>query len=193
MWMTPQRLLSTFFKAPAVAMVTQPFGYDVWLPEVIVAYIIEVEHSTEHLQNLYGGRRQTELSPLFYDAAWGLCRRGIFRPGIKDARGPGAADGASAEGYSLTAVGRSWIEQGASAVFIADPDRISQMFDKLSPQVWYRVFTTSNRGRAMPHLRRLSRVLRYVRSRRRIDLAGCRYREKWRRENHAEGIPSCER
>ena len=123
-----------FLQSPRRGDGYSTFGYDVWLPKVIVAYIIEVEHSTEHLQNLYGGRRQTELSPLFFDAAWGLCRRGIFRPGIKDARGPGAADGASAEGYSLTAVGRSWIEQGASAVFIADPDRLSQMFDKLSSQ-----------------------------------------------------------
>jgi hypothetical protein len=109
-------------------------GYDVRLPNVIVAYIIEVEKSTEPLQSLHRGRRVDELSPLFYDAAWGLCRLGVFRPGIKDARGPGAAPGAGAEGYCLTAVGRSWLEEGASAVFLADPDRLSQMFDKLSPQ-----------------------------------------------------------
>jgi hypothetical protein len=110
------------------------YGYDIWLPNVIATYIIEVEHSTEHLQDLRHSRRATELSPLFYDAAWSLCRLGVFRPGIKDARGPGAADGASADGYSLSAVGRSWVEQGASAVFLADPDRLSQMFDKLAPQ-----------------------------------------------------------
>jgi len=98
------------------------YGYDVWLPKVIVAYIKEVEHSTEYsIQNLYNGRRRWELSPFFYDAAWGLCRRGVLRPGSKDMSGAGPVNGASAEGYNLTAVGRSWIEQGAPDVFLVDP------------------------------------------------------------------------
>jgi hypothetical protein len=109
------------------------YEYDVWLPKVILAYIREVERSTEQIQSLYRGRRSLELSPFFYDAAWHLCRRGILRPGIQDVTGAGPVHGASAEGYNLTAVGRSWIEQGAQAVFLADPDRLSQMFDKLSP------------------------------------------------------------
>jgi hypothetical protein len=110
------------------------YGYDIWLPNVIVSYIKEVEKSIEPFQSLHRGRRVDELSPFFYDAAWGLCRLGVFRPGIKDARGLGASDGAGADGYCLTAAGRLWLEQGASAVFLADPDRLSQMFDKLSPQ-----------------------------------------------------------
>lgn len=59
---------------------------------------------------------------------------GVLRPGIKDTISGGPANGASADGYCLTAVGRSWIEQGASDVFLADPDRLGQMFDKLSPR-----------------------------------------------------------
>jgi len=31
-------------------------------------------------------------------------------------------------------IGRSWIEQGAPDVFLVDPDRLSQLFDKLSPR-----------------------------------------------------------
>jgi hypothetical protein len=93
------------------------FGYNIWLPNVIVAYIREVEHSIEALPNLRGGRRVNQLSAFFYDAAWGLCRRGIFRPGIKDARGPGPADGAGPDGYCLTNIGRSWIDGGAPAIF----------------------------------------------------------------------------
>jgi hypothetical protein len=68
------------------------------------------------------------------EAAWDLCRRGIFRPGIKGGS-PYVADGASADGYCLTRLGRSWIEQGASAVFLGDPDRLSQMFAKLSQKL----------------------------------------------------------
>jgi hypothetical protein len=68
------------------------YGYDIWLPKVVATYIREVEHSTEHLQNLYDGQRATELSLFFYDAAWVLCRRGIIRPGVKD-RNPYTSDG----------------------------------------------------------------------------------------------------
>ena len=111
------------------------FGYDIWLPLVIVAYIREVERSTESVQDLYRShRRVDELSRFFYDAAWGLCRRGIFRPGIKDARGLGSSDGAGPDGYCLTSIGRSWIEAGAPAVFFADPDRLTQLFGRFSPQ-----------------------------------------------------------
>jgi hypothetical protein len=129
--MTPLPSSLTFFGTPPDDGFPS-YGYDVWLPKVIVAYIREVEHSTEHTQHLHGGRRQGELAPCFYDAAWSLCRRGILRPGIKDVSGFGPANGASGAGYCFTAIGRSWFEQGAPDVFLADPDRLSQMFDKLS-------------------------------------------------------------
>jgi hypothetical protein len=71
-------------------------------------------------------KRRVAAPSLFYEAAWDLCRRGIFRPGIKGGS-PYVADGASADGYCLTRLGRSWIEQGAPAVFLGDPDRLSQV------------------------------------------------------------------
>jgi hypothetical protein len=48
------------------------YGYDIWLPKVIVAYIREVERSTEHLQALHNGRRRMELSP-FSTRRPGIC------------------------------------------------------------------------------------------------------------------------
>jgi hypothetical protein len=49
------------------------YGYEFYLPNVIVAYILEVEHSSEHLSFLYNGQRARELSPVFYEA-WDLSR-----------------------------------------------------------------------------------------------------------------------
>ncbi len=108
------------------------YGYEVWLPKLIVAYLKEIVRSSERIDPR--GPPSQKYAPVFYDAAWNLCRQGVLRPGVKDSIGAGPANGASTDGYSLTAVGRSWIEQGAPDVFLADPDRLSQMFDKLSPR-----------------------------------------------------------
>lgn len=59
------------------------YGYEIYLPNIIVAYIQEAEKSTEHVSHLHGGQRARDLSPAFYEAAWTLCRRGLLRPGVR--------------------------------------------------------------------------------------------------------------
>src|SRR5260221_1754435 len=108
------------------------FGYEIYLPMVMVAYVREIEHSTEHVSRLWDSPRAKELSPIFYKAAWELCRRGVLRPGLKSLGEQATADGASGNGYSLTTLGRHWIQQDARSALLAGPDRLSQMFDKLS-------------------------------------------------------------
>jgi hypothetical protein len=44
-----------------------------------------------------------ELSPVFYEAAWELCRRGIVRPGVKSSNEQSVPEG----GYSITVAGRA--------------------------------------------------------------------------------------
>src|SRR5438477_20949 len=44
-----------------------------------------------------------EISPVFYEAAWELCRRGIVRPGIRRSGDQAVEEG----GYSLTVGGRA--------------------------------------------------------------------------------------
>ena len=109
------------------------YGYEIYLPKVIAAYLKEAEGFSPPRLNPYNGPRMAELSPDFYEAAWELCRRGILRPGIKRIGEQATPDGASGNGYCLTALGRGWIKQDI-AIFLADPDRLSQMFDKLSPR-----------------------------------------------------------
>jgi hypothetical protein len=87
------------------------YGYEIYLPNVIAAYLVEIEQSTEHISQLHDGRRAVELSPTFYEAAWELCRRGILRPGIRNSSAQATPDGASGNGYCLTALGRRWIQQ----------------------------------------------------------------------------------
>jgi hypothetical protein len=75
------------------------FGYEIYLPNVIAAFILEVEHSSEHLSVIYGGLRSREISPYFYEAAWDLSRRGILRPSVKRLGGESA--GAKARATAL--------------------------------------------------------------------------------------------
>jgi hypothetical protein len=95
------------------------YGYEIYLPKVIAAYVREIESVTLPSLDPYRSPRVAELSPDFYEAAWDLCRRGILRPGIRRTGAQATPDGASGNGYCLTTFGRTWIEQGASAVFLA--------------------------------------------------------------------------
>ena len=108
------------------------YGYEIYLPNLIEAYIREIEHSTEHPSHIYNGRRAIELSPTFFEAAWDLCRRGVFRPGIQRLGEQATVEGASGCGYSLTCFGRGWIQEGAAAPLLVEPGRMGQLFKKLS-------------------------------------------------------------
>ncbi len=44
------------------------FGYDLYVPKLLMDYHEEKEAH--------------RLSPVFFDEAWDLCRRGILRPGV---------------------------------------------------------------------------------------------------------------
>jgi hypothetical protein len=107
-----------------------PIAISIWR-----AYLREKEHTPENPNPFCPGPRAAESSPLFFEAAWHLCRRGILRPRVKEFGAQATPDGASGYGYCLTKHGRRWINQGASAVFLADPDRLSQMFNKLSERL----------------------------------------------------------
>jgi hypothetical protein len=87
------------------------YGYEIYLPHVIAAYVKESEPVGPGF-NPHRSPRIAELSPDFYEAAWDLCRRGILRPGIRRASEQATLDGASGNGYCLTTFGRTWIERG---------------------------------------------------------------------------------
>ena len=99
------------------------YGYDLYLPNIAVAYRKEIEVSREHEQSLYDSPQTKEMSQAFLDAAWELCRRGILRPSVARFGAQGVGDG---NGYSLTSLGRDWI---------ADPER-SPMATGRMPQLF---------------------------------------------------------
>jgi hypothetical protein len=121
-----------FLKAPHNDRDKSNYGYELYLPKVIMAYLKEIEESPEYITLRDMGPRAVELSPIFYEGAWNLCRRGILRPGVRRYGEQATSDGASGNGYSLTELGRNWIEQDTLAPFLASPGRLGQLFGKLS-------------------------------------------------------------
>jgi hypothetical protein len=101
------------------------YGYEVYLPNVLFAYLTEVEKTPDHLSSVRDSGRARELSPIFYDTAWDLCRRGILRPSVKAFGGQSVGEG---EGYSITGLGRSWLDEGPSDTLIMEPGRLFQIW-----------------------------------------------------------------
>ncbi len=100
------------------------YGYEFYLPNVIRAYL--AQH--EGLQHPQGETRLRELSPVFYAAAWELCRRGVLRPGIKRYGEQATDDGSSGNGYSVTPFGRAWLAESQHDDFIpTEPGRFAAL------------------------------------------------------------------
>jgi hypothetical protein len=58
------------------------YGYDLYPPQVARAFV-------ERQRNIRDANREVvvrQITPICMDAAWELCRRGLVRPGVKNAR-----------------------------------------------------------------------------------------------------------
>src|SRR5258706_9203486 len=67
-----------------------------------------------------------ELSPIFFEAAWELCRRGIVRPGVRRTGEQAVEEG----GYSLTVAGRETLQNLDEAIIlIAQPGSLAATFN----------------------------------------------------------------
>ncbi len=72
-----------------------------------------------------------DLSPIFFEAAWELCRRGIVRPGIKQAGDQAVEEG----GYSLTTAGlRNLANLDATALLLAQPGSLAAALAQYAPR-----------------------------------------------------------
>jgi hypothetical protein len=102
------------------------YGYDIYLPNVIAAYLTENEQIPQHLVRDH--QRGRDLASLFLDAAWELVRRGVLRPGV----GSGASDG---RGFCVTSLGKSWLASGDLMPILLDSTRLSELFASFSDQL----------------------------------------------------------
>lgn len=83
------------------------YGYDLVPTSSALHWATGVDpQNAEHL-----GR---EVSPIFLEAGWELCRRGILRPGVKAAGAQSIDEG----GYSLTTYGKEWLDTADQSNFV---------------------------------------------------------------------------
>jgi hypothetical protein len=103
------------------------YGYDIYLPNVIYWHLSNRNPSMPSNEDSLDLEK---LYPIFVDAAWGLCRRGIIRPGVKKYGAQATEKGAGGSGYSITAFGRQWLEDENEDVFVpTEPGRFAEMMN----------------------------------------------------------------
>jgi hypothetical protein len=96
------------------------YGYDLYARTGAEAAALRLHPHAHQRDRLELAMR--ELSPLFYEAAWELCRRGIVRPGVRRTGEQAVEEG----GYSLTVAGRAALQDlDAATILLAQPGSLA--------------------------------------------------------------------
>ena len=104
------------------------YGYDIYLPSLLMVYLRETGQGQGHDDYQIVWQK---WSPLFYEAAWELCRRGILRPGIRQAGQQATDDGNGGNGYSITGFGKIWLSEADKDSFVpTEPERFGKLLAK---------------------------------------------------------------
>lgn len=120
------QILVDLMRAPDHGNYSQ-YGYDIYLPNLLTVYLQNQGISKDAIQKYL-----EKYSPLFYNAAWDLCRRGIIRPGVTNYQAQ--VEGAVGDGYSFTSYGQKWLEEKKSDDFVpTEPGRFAKMLEKYDP------------------------------------------------------------
>ncbi len=94
------------------------YGYDLYARRGAEAAAARL-HANDHMRL---EQATVELSPIFFEAAWELCRRGIVRPGVKRSGDQAVDEG----GYSLTLAGRGALaDLDETSLLLAQPGSLS--------------------------------------------------------------------
>lgn len=103
------------------------YGYDLYLPNIIRWHLIS-ETPQLRASQLELEPKLPPLFPLFANAAWELCRRGILRPGVSGYNTQSTDEGSAGSGFSVTTFGKQWLSEEKEDVFIpTEPERFGQL------------------------------------------------------------------
>lgn len=101
------------------------YGYDIYVPSLIRVYTEQ-----KRIDHFEIDKALAKFSPLFYNAAWEFCRRGIIRPGISEYGAQDTPDGSAGNGYSITTFGQQWLSESTLDDFVpTEPERFAQMLE----------------------------------------------------------------
>src|SRR5262245_15449075 len=116
-YLREQRLGSTRYNEPS------SYGYDLYIPNVI-------RRRFPGSHPFHVDKDIAPVSPIYYAAAWDLCRRGIIRPGVKSHMAQSTDQGNAGNGYSVTPTpfGDVWLAESTHDDFVpTEPERFGQL------------------------------------------------------------------
>jgi hypothetical protein len=97
------------------------YGYDLYPPQVARAFV-------ERQKSIRDAEREgkvRQVTPIFMDAAWELCRRGLVRPGVRTIDEQAVKE----TGYSLTEAGRAALPKiDAANILVMQPGSLAATF-----------------------------------------------------------------
>jgi hypothetical protein len=104
------------------------YGYDVYLRAVVAFYLTETGSVSPGASPWDAVHSVAPtVSPIFAEAAWLLCRRGLLRPGPRSLNLQ-ATDEGGGFGFSVTDAGRDWVGSGAANNYVPlEPGRFARM------------------------------------------------------------------
>jgi predicted nucleic acid-binding protein len=101
--------------------------YDVSLPAIVWDYLVANGYSRNQQGEYQSDPDLEYLWRAFYDAAWWLCRMGIFRITASWAKNVGIGMPSPGNGYSITAAGRKWLQSTDLFFVPSEPTRYSEL------------------------------------------------------------------
>jgi hypothetical protein len=104
--------------------------YDVWLPSLVWQYVLQIGYSPNRQAEHQNDSEFEDIWRAFYDAAWRLCRLGVFRPTASWARYAGSVMSAAGNGYSYTSHGVIWFKTSDLLFIPSDPARYLALLSK---------------------------------------------------------------
>jgi len=105
----------------------QHHGYDLYPPQAARTHLERQRQIPHHERE----RVVRDITPIFMDAAWELCRRGIVRPGVKNVGEQAVPE----DGYSFTQGGRAALAAMDPAdLVVLQPSSLARTFAGLEPR-----------------------------------------------------------
>jgi hypothetical protein len=101
-------------------------NHDVSLERAVIGFLRESSDNPRIQGNPYEVFREEQFRPVwiaFFDAAWELCRTGIFRLGESNPNAIHSSNAVSRGLFSLTVAGREWLKNATVRYVPTDPGR----------------------------------------------------------------------
>ena len=155
----------------------RPPYYDVFIPNAVIAFLRANSVQDRGDPEFCHREEFSGIWLAFYDAAWELCRRGIFRLSMRRMEGRYGVFGSLGDGYSLTSHGRKWLNESNTRYFPADSTKYAEAMAKPARLLAPAFSAKGDRGRQVPPVWKLSCLLCNVRSGCRIGPSCNRNRE----------------